>query len=520
MLQFTLPSCFNLAGCNPVHIEAGLQSRQVRRRKFGIICPYVWNKTEQVQSGIEVSVDDVPAFRTDENSVSKCEVVFLSATMGARFAAWVESVSNGNCCSTHSCLVFYLPAQLTKSHVAYTLCQPTAQHPFDIQVLDADSAIMRYKNGCQLLREVSADGGYVSLLPPETTREFAKIVRPLNALQTLLLGFRMMAFRELAAQSCYLSMMFKNSSWIMDCNSVRECHGFVKAKVDAYGPAPICVRNSYMSPVIFFFGNLNLNRSKELVSVLRNLHAQYFPDETQAFCHLYVTEVRDVQILMLPVDIVRCIFQMLQSFMGIGELDFLSCSNIKRANAISLFVHCGIFSAMGKEVVESSLKVIESMGGGILRYFVCPWEFFATDSIEAVSQLTPGQPTLTHLIASLPFRQAPVIGKAATAYGLTKVSTLLVVRHELYAMSECNHRLFLNVVLYCLLYVLQQLLVFVATTAIKTGGKYGDDFKDILCEFLFKPPDGSPDYKLMEQYMREIEQKIIHRYVNYRSTKD
>ena len=79
MLQFTLPSCFNLAGCNPVHIEAGLQSRQVRRRKFGIICPYVWNKTEQVQSGIEVSIDGMPAFRTDENSVSECKVVFLSA---------------------------------------------------------------------------------------------------------------------------------------------------------------------------------------------------------------------------------------------------------------------------------------------------------------------------------------------------------------------------------------------------------------------------------------------------------
>lgn len=29
-------------------------------------------------------------------------------------------------------------------------------------------------------------------------------------------------------------------------------------------------------------------------------------------------------------------------------------------------------------------------------------------------------------------------------------------------------------------------------------------------------PDGSPDYKFMEEYMREKEQKIIHRYIEYR----
>ena len=361
MLQFKLPSCFNLAGCNPVRNEAGLQSRQVRRRKFGIICPYVWNKTEQVQSGIEVSIDDVPAFRTDEYSVSKCEVVFLSATMGTRFAAWIESVCNGNCSSAHSCLIFYLPAQFAKSYVTYTPCQLTALHSFDIQVLDADSAIMFYKNSCQLLREVSADGGYMPLLSSEFSRELTIIVRPLNALQTLLLGFRMMAFRELAAQSGYFSMMFKNGSWIVDYNSVRECHGFVKTEVDAYGPAFVSVRSCRMSPVIFLFGNLNLNRSKEPVSVLRNLHTQYLSDETQAFCHLYITEVRDVQILMLPIDIVRCIFQVLQSFMGIRELDFLPDSNIKRAYAVPLSVHGGIFGAMGKEVVESSLKVFRSL---------------------------------------------------------------------------------------------------------------------------------------------------------------
>ena len=39
-MRFLLFSCFNLAGCNPIHRETGEQSRQVRRRRFGIIRPY------------------------------------------------------------------------------------------------------------------------------------------------------------------------------------------------------------------------------------------------------------------------------------------------------------------------------------------------------------------------------------------------------------------------------------------------------------------------------------------------
>ena len=32
-------------------------------------------------------------------------------------------------------------------------------------------------------------------------------------------------------------------------------------------------------------------------------------------------------------------------------------------------------------------------------------------------------------------------------------------------------------------------------------------------------PDGSPDYNFMEQYMREKEQKLIRRYIEYRLKK-
>ena len=345
---------------------------------------------------------------------------------------------------------------------------------------------MFYEDGCQLLYEVSTDSGYMPLLTSETAREFAIIIRPLYTLQTLLFGFRMMAFGELAAQSGYLSLMFTNSSGIMDSNSIRESHGFVKSEVDAYGSVLAFFRSMRMSSMVFFFGNLNLNGNEKLVSVLQNLRTQYLTNETQALGHLYVTEVWDVNILVFVVNIVCRISQMLQSFVGIRELNLLSRADIKGAIAISLFVHCGVFGTMGKEIIESSLKVIESMSGGIFCHFVCPWEFFATDSIEVVSQLASGQALLALLVASLPFRQAPIIGKAATAYGLTEVSPLLVVRHELNTMGECNHVLFLNVVLYGFLNILQQLLVFVTTVSIKTGGKYGNDFKDVLGKFLLK----------------------------------
>ena len=39
-IRLMLFSCFNLAGCNPIHRETREQSRQVRRRRFGIIRPY------------------------------------------------------------------------------------------------------------------------------------------------------------------------------------------------------------------------------------------------------------------------------------------------------------------------------------------------------------------------------------------------------------------------------------------------------------------------------------------------
>ena len=235
MLQFTLFSCFNLAGCNPVRNEAGVQSRQVRRRKFGIICPYVWNETEQVQSGIEVTVDGSATLRADKEAILQSEVILLPSAYMASLTAGIVTVGYGDGNTVHRSLVFYLSTQLAKRHIADALSQfVLAHHPLHIQVLQADGLVLRGEDGGELLREVTADVGDMALLTSELERELSVIVGPLYALQTLLLGSRMMAFGELSAQSCNLSLILPNCSRIVNGNAVRGRHRFLKPKVDAY----------------------------------------------------------------------------------------------------------------------------------------------------------------------------------------------------------------------------------------------------------------------------------------------
>ena len=53
-----LSSCLNLAGCNPISYEAGKQSRQVLRRRFGVICPYFffYDKRKKIQTCIVITI--------------------------------------------------------------------------------------------------------------------------------------------------------------------------------------------------------------------------------------------------------------------------------------------------------------------------------------------------------------------------------------------------------------------------------------------------------------------------------
>lgn len=53
-----LSSCLNLAGCNSISYEAGKQSRQVLRRRFGVICPYLffYDKRKKIQTCIVITI--------------------------------------------------------------------------------------------------------------------------------------------------------------------------------------------------------------------------------------------------------------------------------------------------------------------------------------------------------------------------------------------------------------------------------------------------------------------------------
>ena len=53
-----LSSCLNLAGCNSISYEAEKQSRQVLRRRFGVICPYLflYDKRKKIQTCIVITI--------------------------------------------------------------------------------------------------------------------------------------------------------------------------------------------------------------------------------------------------------------------------------------------------------------------------------------------------------------------------------------------------------------------------------------------------------------------------------
>ena len=487
MLQFTLPSCFDLAGCNPVQSEAGVQSRQVRRRKFGIICPYfVCDETEQVSGGIEVAVNHSAAMWADVGAVTEREVVALRAAAGACLAAGIEAVGHLQAHTVHSCLVLYLPSQLAKGHVTDALCKTATLHPLHIHVLNGDGLVGGGEDGGQLLHEVTTDVGDVVVLLAETAGDFFIVVRPPHALQALLLGFRMLALGELAAQSCNLSLVMVKGARVAYGDAVAECHRFFQSEVDAYGSVPLALGFG-MGTSVFLVGYLHLYGGKELAALLRNLHAKHLAVEAQTLGHLHVAEVGDVQILTLAADVVGDLLQMLQSLVGVGELCLVG-TDVEAALAILLLVRPGIVGTMLEEVGEGRLQVVEGVGGGVLRHLVGERELLAANGVEVVAQLAPAQPALALPIPPLPFGQAPVVGQTAAAYRLAEIGLLLVVRHQLDAVGDGNHSRVLgfDVIFHCLLDVLQQLLVLVATASIETGREYGDDFEHVLGQFFLK----------------------------------
>ena len=363
-----------------------MQSRQVRRRKFGVICPYlVCYEAEQVQSGVQVAVDGVATLRADESPVLQSEVLLLRATMGARLAAGIEAVGNGDGNTIHRSLVLYLPTQFAKGHVADTLCQFTTLHPLHVQVLNTDGLVVGGEDGGQLLGEVLTDSRNMTLLTSEPVTQLLIIVRPLNALQTLLLGFCVLALGELAAQSCYFSLMFMKSARVMDGDAVREGHGFVQSEVDADG-SMLFGSGFRVGTQVFLFGNRYLKGRKELVAILRHLHAKHLAVEAQTLGHLYTTKVGDIKILMLPFGIVCNAFKKLQTVICISQEALrMVIPNIEATNVILLPMWPWIFGTMCEEVIKGSLQVIEGMSRGVLRHLIGEWELLATNFIEVIS---------------------------------------------------------------------------------------------------------------------------------------
>lgn len=83
-----LPSCFNLAGCNSISYEAEKQSRQVLRRRFGVIRPYLFfsYKRKQIQTCIVVTVYYSTTVGAMISAVTEFQVLLDMTTSAACFA--------------------------------------------------------------------------------------------------------------------------------------------------------------------------------------------------------------------------------------------------------------------------------------------------------------------------------------------------------------------------------------------------------------------------------------------------
>lgn len=107
-----LSSCFNLAGCNTVPCEAGKQSRQVHRRRFGTICPYLffYYKRKKIQTCIIVTVYYSTALFTMIGAIAQFQVLLDVTAYTTGFAGRIESVCFQDFYPVESRLIFYLSA--------------------------------------------------------------------------------------------------------------------------------------------------------------------------------------------------------------------------------------------------------------------------------------------------------------------------------------------------------------------------------------------------------------------------
>ena len=97
----------------------------------------------------------------------------------------------------------------------------------------------------------------------------------------------------------------------------------------------------------------------------------------------------------------------------------------KKIGIITDFMGDGV----DKEVVECVLQIFKCVFCGAFRNFVCKGKLLASNSVEGITKFSSCKSSLSLLVSTFPFLQAPVICKTTAAYCLAEIGTLLVVRH-------------------------------------------------------------------------------------------
>ena len=175
-----LPSWFNLAGCYSTPRKHREQSRQVRRRKFGIICPYWFmsDKTEDILCRIVVSVMHCTALRASPSSDREILDGFVLITaVAAQLRRSIEPVCLYKFAAVVCSLVFQQFLDLAKGNIGNSLCElMILHHPLGVQVFHRYLTVYTSDSSRNLVQIVTANVGDSGLSLSQSHGHLAVIV--------------------------------------------------------------------------------------------------------------------------------------------------------------------------------------------------------------------------------------------------------------------------------------------------------------------------------------------------------
>ena len=158
-----LPSWFNLAGCYSTPRKHREQSRQVRRRKFGIICPYWFmsDKTEDILCRIVVSVMHCTALRASPSSDREILDGFVLITaVAAQLRRSIEPVCLYKFAAVVCSLVFQQFLDLAKGNIGNSLCKlMILHHDLCVKVFHSNITVCISESRSDLVQIVTANVG-------------------------------------------------------------------------------------------------------------------------------------------------------------------------------------------------------------------------------------------------------------------------------------------------------------------------------------------------------------------------